>query len=424
MKIINFFRKTKERACKFGRTLGPGFVTGAADDDPSGIGTYSLAGAKYGLMLAWLVPFQLPFMFAIQEMCARIGLMTGKGLAANMKELFPKVIVYGAVGILVFANVANIGADIAIMAESATLVLGCKSWIWACCITLGIIMMEVFIPYHFYSKILMWSSVFLLSYVATAFMTTHHWMDVMAWTITPHMLWNADFILLATGFIGTTISPYLFFWQASHEIEDSIDHGVISAAGTVDKNVIKKMRIDTFIGMFFSQLISLFIVVTCFSTLHVNGITDINTASDAALALKPLAGEWAYLLFTLGIIGSGFIGIPVLAGSTAYALSEIFGQKGSLALTYKQAPFFYAVIVLSTLAGLGMNIINISPVKALLYAAVINGIASIPFIIFILILANKKDLMGENKNRHISNIAGGLTFSMMLLSTAFFIIFF
>ncbi len=412
----NGIKKIKKILHKIGRVLGPGFLTGAADDDPSGIGTYSMAGAKYGLRMAWLIPLQLPLMFVIQEMCARIGLITGKGLAANMKQFFPKALVYSAIFILVFANVVNIGADIKIMADATKMMVGSSVELWAIVITMIIILMEVFIPYHLYSKLLLWFSVFLLAYVATAFIITQNWLEVLRFTFTPHIHFTRDFILVATGFIGTTISPYLFFWQTSQEIEEINDRKKHGQVDELPAAIMKKMRLDTFLGMFFSQLIALFIVVTCFYSLHLHGITEISTASDAALALRPLAGEWAYLLFTVGIIGSGLLGIPVLAGSTAYALSELFGYKGSLADTYRESPFFYGVIVLATLLGLCMNFFAIDPIKALLYAAVVNGIAAVPFIIFIIILANKKDLMGEHKNKHFSNIVGGMTFGLMFVS--------
>ncbi len=420
----NFFTKAKKGLCKLGRMLGPGFLTGAADDDPSGIGTYSMAGAKYGLKMAWLVPFQLPLMFAIQEMSARIGLKTRRGLAANMKQFFPKFIVYPAIFILVFANVVNIGADIAIMAASTHMMLGVNIQLWAVVITLGIILLQVFVSYHLYSRLLLWTAVFLLAYVITAFMVTQSWLEVLKFSFTPHMIFNADFILVATGFIGTTISPYLFFWQASQEVEELNDKKSHQIAEISSASLIKKMRLDTFIGMFFSQLIALFILVTCFYSLHLHGITEINTAADAAMALRPLAGDWAYLLFTVGIVGSGLLGIPVLAGSTAYALVELTNYRGSLADTYKEAPFFYGVIIISTLLGLCMTFVMTNPVQALLYAAVVNGIVAVPFIFFIIVLANKKEVMEEHKNKYLANLGGGITLGLMLASVVIFVVMF
>ncbi|MFH0898263.1 MAG: Nramp family divalent metal transporter [bacterium] len=418
-----FLKKIKNKALKTLKILGPGFVTGSADDDPSGIGTYSIAGAKYGLLLAWLVPFQLPLMFAIQEMCARIGLVTGKGLAANMKRFFPKPILYCAIFILIFANIINIGADITIMAASANLVSGLSGNVLAITITIIIILMEIFISYHVYSKILLFFSIFLLAYVITAFITTQNWLEVLQYTFTPHFKFDKDFILVMTGFIGTTISPYLFFWQTSHEIENNLDQGVTNRSKRILKKSIIKTHTDTFLGMLFSQIIALFIVITCYSVLHAHGTTEINSAYDAALALKPLAGEWASWLFAIGIIGAGLLGIPVLAGSCAYALSELFNYKEGLSYKFKDALFFYGVIATSTLIGLLINFIGINPIKMLLYAAVVNGIAAVPLVAFVIILANKKEVMGTNKNGLFSNIVGGINFSIMLLSAILVFIF-
>jgi NRAMP (natural resistance-associated macrophage protein)-like metal ion transporter len=414
----NLFEKPKKGIKKVLKVLGPGFITGAADDDPSGIGTYSVAGAQYGPLLLWLIPLQLPLMFAIQEMCGRIGLVTGKGLAANMKLHFPKSILYGSIFILVLANVINIGADISIMAASLKLVLGFNINFWALTATIVIILMEIFISYHTYSKILLILSAFLLSYAITALMTTEQWLEILWYTFTPHILWNKDFFLVATGFIGTTISPYLFFWQTSQEIEEKLDHKTKRQV----RKIIKEMPKDTFSGMFFSQLMTLFIVLTCYFSLHQHGITHITSAYEAALALKPFAGECASIVFALGIIGAGFLGIPVLAGSSAYALSEVFNQSEGLAYKFHEAKFFYGVIAFSTLIGLFINFIGINPIQGLLYAAVINCIAAVPLIGFILILGNKKELMGQSRNRLFSNIFGSITLILMLLSALMLIV--
>ncbi|KKP25548.1 MAG: Natural resistance-associated macrophage protein [candidate division TM6 bacterium GW2011_GWF2_30_66] len=412
-------QKIKNILKKLLKYFGPGFITGSADNDPSGIGTYSIAGAQYGLLMAWLMPFQLPLMFAIQEMCARIGSATGAGLAANMKRVFSKPFLLIAVSLLAFANIINIGANISIMASCLQLLLGesisINLNIIAIFITITIILMQVFISYNVYSKILLFLTIFLFSYVITAFMVTQNWVDILKFTFVPHIKFNKDFILVMAGVIGTTISPYLFFWQSSHEIEENSNNGDTGKSKKLIKKLIKKMRLDTFIGMFFSQLIALFIVITCFETLHRNGITQINTAYDAAVVLKPLAGQWAFLLFTAGIIGAGFLGIPVLAGSCAYALSEVFNFKQSLAYKFKEAKFFYGVIAASTLIGLAINFIGINPMKALLYAAIINCITAVPIIAFIIILANKKEIMGENKNGILSNTIGWFTFAIMLI---------
>ena len=414
--ISCLYSKTKSKGYFMkNKVFGPGVITGAADNDPSGIGTYSMAGARYGLGLLWLCPLLFPLMFVIQEMCARVGLTTSNGLAGNMRKVLPKPILYMTIFLLVIANVINIGADIAIMAAVAKLILGLNFKLLAVCITILIILMEIFIPYHFYSRILLGFALVLFAYVITAFLVPVDWSQVFKSLVVPTFKFNKEFVLLATGFVGTTISPYLFFWQTSHEIEDKLDRSDGDNSQNHIKELIIKMRFDTFTGMFYAQIITFFIVVTCFSTLHVNGLINIETASDAAAALKPLAGEWAYLLFAVGIIGAGFLGIPVIAGSAAYALSEIFGHPEGLFHKFRNAMFFYSIIAFSTLIGLTINFIGINPIRALLYAAVINAIASVPVLLFVIILANNKGVMGKYRNGFWSNAFGLLTFMLMFV---------
>ncbi|MFA5075491.1 MAG: Nramp family divalent metal transporter [Candidatus Babeliales bacterium] len=408
-------KNLKTNFVKLTKNLGPGFVTGASDNDPSGIGTYSIAGAQYGLLCLWLIPFLLPFMIAIQEMCSRIGVVTRKGLTANIKENFPKPILYCAVLILLFANIFNIGANLAIMAEAIKLLFGGKLIFWMIFLTLTITFMEIFIRYRDYSRILVFFSLFLLVYVATAFTVNQNWLDIFKFTFFPKFNFSKGFIFVATGFIGTTISPYLFFWQPSQEIEDLNDDNNLKNLENL-KKTIKKKRTKTAIGMAFSQIITFFIIITCFSTLHKNGITKIENAAQAASALKPLAGDFAFIFFTLGILGAGFLGVSVLAGSAAYALAETFNFKQGLSYKFREAKFFYSIIAVSTFIGFFINFIGINPIKALFYAAIINGISTVPFIIIILILANKKKVMAEYKNKFISNFLGIATFFLMFLS--------
>lgn len=396
------------------KIVGPGFITGSADDDPSGIGTYSVAGAQFGPKLLWLVPFQLPLMYAMQHMAGKIGLVTGKGLAANMQAHVPKVILYGCLAILIFANALNIGADISIMAASAHLLLGASPALWAIIMTAAVMAMQIFISYHLYSKILLLFSSFLLSYAVAAFMAVDDWWEIVRFMAVPTMEWNKEFLLVITGFIGTTISPYLFFWQTAQEVEEINEHGHTKKT----LKMIKELPTDTFSGMLFSQLMSLFIVVTCYTTLYKNGITTIVTPDDAARALEPFAGKFASLIFSVGIIGAGLLGIPVLAGSSAYALAEIFDKPRSLAHQWHEAQFFYGVIALSTLAGLAINFLGINPIDALLYAAIINCIAAVPFVAFVLVLANKKNVMGMYKNNLFLNIMGGATLLIMIACSA------
>lgn len=394
------------------KILGPGFVTGSADDDPSGIGTYSMGGAQFGLLLLWLIPFQLPMMYVLQSICGRIGLVTGKGLAAIMKENFPKVIVYCCVGILVVANTINIGANIAIMASCMKLLFGFSRHLWAILVTVFIVVMQVVIPYHAYSKILLSLSFFLLSYAITAVMVIDNWAEVFYYIMVPHIQWNKDFLLLMTGVIGTTISPYLFFWHTSQEIEEKLDHKTEDEI----RDLVEAMPLDTFMGMFFSQLMALFIVLTCYGALYKNGGASITSAYDAAMALQPLAGEFASVLFSLGIIGAGLLGISVLAGSSAYACAELFNKPEGLNYTFFQAPFFYGVIIVSTVVGLVINCIGINPMQALLYAAVVNCIAAVPLVGILLIVSNKKEIMGEYANGLFFNVVGVIALCVMAAS--------
>jgi len=403
------------------RIVGPGVITGFSDDDSSGIGTYSAAGAKFGLGQAWLTLWQLPMMIAVQEMCGRLGMVTGRGLAGNMKKFFHHYWLYFAVALLVFANTMNIGADISAMAESSKMILGGNLILWGIGITVLIIVLEVFISYRVYAQILKWLTIPFFGYFIVAFMMQQDWLAILRSTILPHIEFNKDFLIVMVGFLGTTISPYLFFWQTSEEVEEEVAAGKIIEMGQKTKKISKKdvknMRIDTYVGMIFSQIIALFIVMACAATLFKHGIMDINSAQDAALALQPLAGNGAYLLFAVGIIGAGLMGIPVLAGSAAYALSETFNWREGLFHKFKDAYLFYAVIISATLIGLGINFIGINPMKALLYSAVLNGVVAVPLIAFITILANKKKVMGKYKNKPISNILGWITFTAMLIAS-------
>lgn len=395
------------------KSIGPGFITGSADDDPSGIGTYSIAGAKYGLSLAWLFPFQLPFMFCIQEMCARIGIVTRNGLTQNMKLIFPKPLIYGAIAILTLANTINIGANISIMAHSIQLLIDHPIHLLALYITLIIVVVTVSFSYHIYAKILLILTCTLLSYVITAFLVTSDWLHIIQSVITPHLRLEKDFILVAAGCIGTTISPYLFFWQTSQEVEDMQDRELHTNYKKTEIEKLKDSRADTFLGMLFSQIIGLFILITCYETLHLNGITQITSAADAATALKPFAGENTYLIFTLGIIGTGFLGIPVLAGSAAYAIAELFDMPGGISYTFNQAKPFYGILSVIIFLGLAIHMSGINPIHALLLAAVINCICAAPLVACVILLANNDHIMGNYKNNKLSNIIGWTTFGII-----------
>ena len=400
--------------------LGPGFITGASDDDPSGIATYSQTGALFGFAQAWTALFSFPLMVAIQEMCGRIGLVTGKGLAGVIRLHYPKKALYFTVFLLLFANTINIGADLGAMAASAQLVFGAPFIYWLIGMVVFTLFLEIFISYKTYSKYLKYLAFALLSYIAAAFTIKLDLREVFASLIIPHIEFNKTYIFNIVAILGTTISPYLFFWQADEEVEEEISHHKLRRMGAGQPRItpkdISRLRLDTVIGMLFSNLVMFFIIVTTGATLFTHGITKINSASDAAAALKPLAGDYAFFLFALGIIATGLLALPILAGSASYAVSESFGWKEGLYQKFKKAHGFYGVITVATLVGLLINFIGIDPIVALYYTAIINGIIAPPLIIMILFIANNKKIMGERTNSPFLNVLGALTAFIMGLS--------
>lgn len=415
--LVEGQKKAVDQVKTVTKIIGPGVITGFSDDDSSGIGTYAISGAQYGLHQGWLTLFQLPFMIAVQEMCARIGITTGMGLAGNIKKHFSVRWLYILVLLLVIANIFNIGADISAMGASTAMVIGGSPSLWAIVITIGIILLEVFISYRVYANILKWLTISFFAYVLTAFAVPQDWGNIFRSLIIPHIELSKLFIMTMVGFLGTTISPYLFFWQASEEVEEQVSAGERKEIGDnvryENPKELKKMRIDTVMGMVLSQAIAFFIVLTTASALHSHGISNIGSAQDAAQALIPIAGQFAGLVFAIGIIGAGLMGVPVLAGSGAYALSEVFGWRQGLFHKFKEASGFYAILVISTLVGLVINFAGINPMQGLLYAAVVNGVVAVPLIAFIVIIANNRKIMGTHKNRSWSNIFGWLTFVAM-----------
>ncbi|SHO44814.1 Natural resistance-associated macrophage protein [Nitrosotalea sinensis] len=413
-----------DRLNSFFKSLGPGLITGASDDDPSGIATYSQAGAQFGFGMLWLALFQLPLMITIQEMCARIGLVTGGGLANIMKHRYSKSTVYPIIGLLLIANTINIGADIGAMSASITLVLP-QIPIVAITILFSafIVCMEIFISYRKYVTMLKYLTLSLLAYVVTAFIVGGNWKDIVVSSIVPHFEFTSEFVMLFVAIFGTTISPYLFFWQTSQEAEEDVAKNKISEIGKgmpkILKKEIKTMRKDVAIGMGLSQVIMWFIILTTAGTLHVHGLTDIATADDAAKSLEPLvktfphAGEIAKTIFALGIIGTGLLAIPVLAGSSAYALSEEFGWKEGLGKKFKQAKGFYLIIIASTVVGLWINFTDVDPIKALIYAAVINGIIAVPLLVFIMKIGSDRKILDGITNGKMSNSMGWITVGIM-----------
>jgi len=410
-------QKPVKKAKEYWKILGPGLVTGAADDDPSGIATYSQMGASKGFSLAWLSLFSFPFMGLIQEMCARIGLTTGVGLATNIKRVYSKKILYFCTALLLFANVFNIGADLGAMAQGTQLIFPKLGFaflvIILAVVSLGL---QIFVPYKTYSKYLKFLALVLFAYIFSALSIKINWSDVFYHTIVPAITFSKNEIILICAALGTTISPYLFFWQTSQEVEEEILKGEKTEAMRRRLNTkedIRKMRIDNWSGMFLSNLIMFFIIVASGATLFQNGITNINTAADAALALKPFAGDFAFTLFAIGIIGVGLLAIPVLAGSASYAMSESFGWKFGLYRKLKEATAFYGVIIVAITLGIILNFVGLDPIKTLIYAAVLNGIISPIMIFFIIRISSSEKIMGEFKNKKISKILGWIAFGVL-----------
>jgi len=411
---------------KLWKKIGPGFITGAADDDPSGVATYSQTGSIFGYSQLWLALFTFPFMIVIQQMCGRIGMVTGKGLAGVIHANYSKPVLYFAVSLLVIANTINIGADLGAMAASAQMLLGLPLLFWLLLMTGFIILLEVFVTYKTYSKILKYLALTLFAYVFTAFIVKLDWGIIVRNTVLPQIKFSKDYLLNVVAILGTTISPYLFFWQASQEVEEAIADDKIPDIGVgtpaVSRENVVDMHWDTIIGMFFSQAIMFFIIITTAATLHAKGITNIGTASEAAEALRPVAGNFAYLLFAAGIIGTGLLAVPILAGSSAYAVAETTGLKAGLSKKPGRAPGFYGVIVASTLIGMLISLLGINPIKALYYAAALNGIAAPALMVLVILIANNKDIMGKFVNKRISNIAGWVIVLVMAIAAILFII--
>ncbi|HYK08103.1 MAG TPA: divalent metal cation transporter [Candidatus Eisenbacteria bacterium] len=402
------------------KTLGPGFITGASDDDPSGIATYAQTGAQFGYSQLWTALFSFPFMTVIQEMCGRIGLVTGDGLAGVIRKNYAKPILFGAVFVLLIANTINVGADLGAMASSAQLILGIPFFIWLFAIAIGSIILQILVPYPTYAKFLKYLTLALFAYIITAFIIHQDWTKIALATFLPSFSFKKEYLMNIVAILGTTISPYLFFWEADEEVEEEIEEGKMQAIGRGRPRIrgvdIREMRLDTIIGMFFSQLVMFFIIVTTASTLFPHGITNIQTADQAAVALRPLAGNFAYLLFAAGIIGTGLLAVPILAGSAAYALAESFKWKAGLSKKFHQAKAFYITIAVITLVGLVVNFLPIKPFTLLYYTAVLNGICSPILMILILLVGNNKNIMANHTNSRFSNVMGWIIVVVMGVS--------
>ncbi len=422
----NTVKKNKTRKLRrWLRILGPGIITGAADDDPSGIATYSQTGAQFGFGQLWTAFYQLPLLIAIQETCARIGAVTGKGLAGVVKEHYSRKILMAVVMLVVIANTINIGADIGAMASAAELVFNLPFVFYAIFFAVLIILLEVFISYKRYVKFLKWLTLALLAYVFTALIVEHSWGEIFLATFIPRIEFSFAWLFIVTGVFGTTISPYMFFWQASEEVEEEIaNHNLAQKGGQPKalKKFLHNMRLDTTVGMIWSNITMWFIIITTASVLFKNGVTDITSAADAAKALEPLvqsfpnAGQIAKSLFAIGIIGVGLLGIPVLAGSAAYAMSEAFGWPEGLYRKLKKAKGFYGVIIASTLVGLLINFIGVNPFKALVFTAVFNGVAAVPLLFIIAKINANKAVLGEYSGGRWSRTLVWLTFAAMAVA--------
>ena len=384
-----------KRIPSFLRHVGPGVVTGAADDDPSGIATFTQAGAQFGTGLLWTVFLSLPFMIAIQLVSARIGRVTGKGLAANLREHTPRWFLLSLLLMLVVANTINIAADIAAMGEALQLVVGGGQHFHAVLFGIVTVLLQVFVPYRTLAPILKWLTLFLFSYVLAAMLVHVNWPQALHDLIIPKLQWDSAYWMLVVALLGTTISPYLFFWQASQEVEELRlrGHGI----GTEDevRQDLRRVKLDTCIGMVFSNAISFFVMLVGAAVLYTAGIHDVTSAAQAAQALRPLAGEFAFALFAGGIIATGLLAVPVLASSAAYAVAEAFGWTEGLERRWYEAKRFYAIIAIATLVGTGMDFTSIDPMKALYFSAVINGVVAVPIMIGLMLLASRQAVMGR-----------------------------
>lgn len=426
----------RKRYGRFLRILGPGVVTGAADDDPSGIATYSQAGAAYGLGFLWAFPFMYPLLLAVQESCSRIGAVTGKGLAAVIKQHYSKKLLIMSVLLVVIANTINIGADLGAMAATTQLFVDLPFSLLAVMYAVIVIVLVLFINYKKYVTILKWLALTLLAYPITALLVGQDWGEVFRNTFSMNISINSDTIYILVGMIGTTISPYLFFWDTSEVVEEEISSKRIGVNGIGDPKISKRflraVRLDNFVGMTLATVTAWFIVIACASVLFQNGVTEINSASDAAKALEPLvqgfpnAGLVAKLIFSIGIVGVGLLAVPVLAGSSSYAISETFGWKEGLFRKFKKASGFYTIIILATFVGLLINFMGIDPIQALIFTAVFNGIAAVPLLWMLVRVGNSSEIMGVYKNKFISNLfvrAALVVMTVAVLALFYFMIF-
>ena len=407
------------------RRLGPGLITGAADDDPSGIATYSQVGAQFGYGLAWTMLFSLPFMVVIQEISGRIGCVTGRGIAANLRRHYPSWLVRAVVALLLVANVVNLGADLGAMGAALTLLLGGNPRLYTVGFGILCVVAEIFIPYAAYAGLLKWLTLSLFAYVAVVFSVRVPWDEALLATFVPHLRFDTVHATALVAVLGTTISPYLFFWQSALEVEDLSRRGARPLCRTPRDSGTQFLRIrtDTVVGMGVSNVIAIFIIYATAATLHANGVTDIQTSAQAAEALRPIAGVFTFALFGAGIVGTGLLAVPVLAGSAAYAISEAFQWSGGLDRRLRQAKAFYATLSVATLAGVGLNFTALDPVRALYWAAVVNGILAAPVMATVMLVAGNGRIMGRLTLSTPMRVGGWLATAIMVVaSVGFFVL--
>jgi NRAMP (natural resistance-associated macrophage protein)-like metal ion transporter len=401
--------------------MGPGLITGASDDDPSGIATYSQAGAQFGFGLTWTLLFSYPLMVAIQAISGRIGRVTGAGLAGNLRQHFSPLLLYGVVTLLVIANTINLGADLGAMGASLNLLIAGPVLAYVVGFAIISVLLEVFVRYARYVNVLKWLTTSLFAYVATAFVVDVPWRDLAISLVAPRIHFNAGYLTAVVAVLGTTISPYLFFWQAGQEVEDERESPTarpLRDAPAQAPRELRRIDLDTTVGMGLSNLVALFIIITTAATLHTHGITDIDTSAQAAQALRPIAGDFAFAVFAMGIIGTGLLTLPVLAGSAAFALGEALGWPVGLAQQPRRAPAFYATIAAATAIGLAMNLMHLDPVKALFWSAVINGVAAAPIMAMTMLIAMRPAAMGAFVIGRWLRFLGWLATAVMGLAAA------
>ena len=407
------------------KLLGPGLITGASDDDPSGIATYSQVGAQFGFGLLWTMLFSFPLMAAIQEICARIGRVTGAGISGNIRRHYPRPLLFGVLALLVAANVFNLGADIGAMAAALQLLVPGPTEVYVVFFGLVCLVLQVFIPYTKYVNYLKWLTLVLFAYVAALFSLEVPWSQVFRATVLPSITFHANYFMALVGVLGTTISPYLFFWQASQEVEEVESHArqkPLREAPQQARAQIHRIRVDTYIGMAVSNVVAYCIILTSALTLNAHGQRNIQSAAQAAEALKPLAGNFAFLLFTAGIIGTGLLAVPVLAGSAAYGVAEAMGWRASLERRPLAARGFYATITVATLIGLALNLFKLDPIKALFWSAVFNGVAAVPLLVVIMFMAGNSKIMGKFTLPLWLGVLGWTTTMVMIAASVGFFI--